>query len=94
MSPQEQFLWAFLGSIATLLVVADRHFANGPSLPKRFRSPGFLVNRLLLAVVAGVLSIALDPAAPIQAVYFGITAPLLVRGWMEGRIFSRPDNQD
>ena len=79
MTALAQFLWAFLGSTLAVLVALDRHFLRRTELPRRFRSPAYVVARLLLAVAAGLLAIAFDPAAPLQAVYLGVTAPWLVR---------------
>ena len=85
MSHLEQFTWACFGSAAAFVVLRDFHFERRGLLPKRFRRSGYLLNRLLLAGVAGGLGMALAPSSAIQAVYFGVTAPLVVRAWMERR---------
>jgi len=83
MSILEQFLWAVLGSILPQLVVLDRHFLRRPELPRRFRSRTYLLIRSALAVASGLLAVAFDPTAPLQAIYIGVTAPLLVQGMLD-----------
>ena len=88
MPPLDAFLWACFGSGAAFVVLRDVHLERGGFLPKRFKKLDYLLNRLLLAGVAGGLSVALAPASPIQAVYFGVTAPVVVRAWMEHKRLS------
>jgi hypothetical protein len=76
----ELFCWGFLGSAAVEVLLLHGYYKKGPELPKRYRSRGFWLTRILLAILAGGLAIAYAAQTPILAFHLGAATPLIVQG--------------
>ncbi len=86
-----QFLWAIAGSLSALAVTHGKYMRQHkrPRLPKYLTSTSFLVNRFVLALIGGLLSIALKTTEPLQASYIGLSAPILIERAIGGKDFPR-----
>jgi hypothetical protein len=76
----EAFVWGFCGSLALEIVTFCQVLRKSRTgkLPAIYRSRAFLIGRLLLAVVAGIVSAALGLTQPIQGFVTGAATPQLV----------------
>ena len=80
------FGWGFLGSLAIEVVVFCRKVRGDRSsrIPALYRKPAFIVGRVLLALVAGVVAAAWGINQPIQGLVLGAGTPRLVV-WLESQ---------
>jgi len=85
MGPMAQFLWGAAGSIAVEVVHLVRIFNSGKSFPKKFKTPWYWVARVMLAVVAGMVSAATQFNLPLLALQVGAATPMIVDGWAKRR---------
>ena len=86
-----QLVWAIAGSVSALVVTHGQYLRQHKRsrLPKYLTSTTFLVNRFVLALVGGVLSIAFKTTEPLQAFYIGLSAPILIERAMGGKDFPK-----
>lgn len=73
------FLLGVLGSLAVEIVNIVNLYEKGRPLSTRYKSPVFLVTRLLLAIVGGALAWAYNIDNNILAIHIGATAPLIMQ---------------
>lgn len=92
MSPLHQFVWGLTGSVAILVVAVNRSLSRRARLPLHYRLPSYWANRGALMLVAGLVAVAFDVSTPLQAMWVGATAPLVVEAWMH-RSHSSPSAQ-
>jgi hypothetical protein len=85
-SELQTFLWGCFGSCAVETLLAYRLVISGP-WPPRYRRLRFWVVRVLAAVVAGLLAVAMGSHTPIGALYVGAAAPLILEKLLRGGRF-------
>ena len=85
MGPLGQFFWGVAGSFAIEVVYLARVFGSGRPIPKKFRVRGYWIVRSLLAVVAGLLAVAIQVQAPVIAMEMGAATPFVVDSWIKSR---------
>jgi hypothetical protein len=80
MSDLGAFGWAFVGSVAHEVVLFSGHVRTRKDrrFPALYRNAAFLIARLLLAMVAGVVAAAWGINLPIEAFAIGVAAPRIV----------------
>jgi hypothetical protein len=70
-------------------------FASGRRIPKKYRSFGFWIVRILFAILAGGGAVAFNVNVP-GAIYVGVSAPMILQGLAirSGRGSSEPEQGD
>ena len=80
-----EFWWSAFGSFAVELGAAFLAVSeNDGHLPRRFYRLGYVLTRLIMLPVAGVLAIAVGAASPMTAIYVGASAPLAIDRLRQG----------
>ena len=85
------FLCGFAGSAAVEIIVLHQVYqtvgAKKPTLPARYKTVGFWIMRILVAVIAGGLALAyrsVSPISPLLAVNIGASAPSIILTLSQG----------
>jgi hypothetical protein len=81
MSPEVQFFWGFVGSLAVEAISLSRVLVGRPYLPKVYRSMAYWLTRFMVAVVAGLLTVATQVQVPLLAMQIGVATPLIIDSW-------------
>lgn len=79
MTPVEMFLWGVGGSIAVELIELQIHYNKERPFPEKYRKIGFWIIRILIAIMAGGLSLAYNVDTPILAINIGAATPLILQ---------------
>ena len=95
MRPLEAFGWGCAGSFAIEVVLFCRAVRSSKygCLPQYYRRKTFMVGRVLLIIVAGVLAAAWGITQPIQGLALGAAAPRLMLGLQRLRL-GLPDEEE
>ena len=76
------FFLGMMGSLLTEVATLSQNLGGG--LPRRYRMVGFWIVRLVLALVAGGLTVALGVQKPLVAVMIGAGTPLILQQLTRG----------
>jgi len=79
-NPPSAFWWGCAGSFAVEIVLFCHAVRNtrGNRVPTLYRKPAFIVGRILLVGVAGIISAAWGITLPFQGLAVGAATPQLV----------------
>jgi len=77
----EAFCWGCAGSAAHEVVLFCNAIRSSRTrrIPQPYRTPAFVVGRVLLTVVAGILTAAWGISLPIQGIALGAATPRLMQ---------------
>ena len=85
MDPLAQFVWGFAGSAAYEIIRLKRACKSGRCIPKYFRGARYWLISLLVAAVAGTLSLAAQAPTPLLAMQLGVATPVIINRWSKER---------
>jgi hypothetical protein len=85
MTPLETFLWGFSGSVAVEVVtILGFYYSTPAKLPIRYYKAGFWITRLMLACLAGMLTVGYKIDQRILAINVGAATPLIITSLARG----------
>jgi hypothetical protein len=81
MSPEEwrMFLFGLVGSLAVEVANIVRLYEAGKPLAARYKRPVYLIARVLLSVVAGVLAFAYNTRNDLLSFHIGVATPAILQ---------------